>query len=204
MKSPVQNSQASKQMISIIRLLLFIVVFCSSHISNSLAATGDELIVIESLVNVRAGPTTDAESLIRLSEGRKVTEIQRQNNWIEVETNRDDVKTGWIHKSLLSKITTTQNTSSPTRFDEFLQRFNDHNEVIEKQNGVIYFTEAADKGNHEIEVVATQAWISSTIETRNNSLSEIFKMWSDVVPVGSSISVQVVDEQGERYTLMLR
>lgn len=203
MESRIQNLQTGKQIISAVRLTLFVAAF--SYTYNSVAATGDELIVTESIVNVRAGPSTDAEPLIKLLKDRKVTEIQRQDNWVEVETHRDDIKTGWIHKSLLrKKAAATQNTSSPTRFDHFMQRFNDYNEIIKKQNGIIYFTEAKDKGKGEIEVIATQAWISGDSEMRNAELHEIFKLWSDVVPVGSSISVHVLDEQGEQYMLMMR
>jgi len=204
MESPIKNSHKTKQATSVISLALCIAVFSPGYTSNSVAATADELIIIESIVNVRAGPSKEAEVLVKLSKDRKVTEIQRQNNWVEIETHRDDVKTGWIHKSLLGKAAATQNTSSPTRFDHFMQRFNDHNEVIKKQNGVIYFTEAKDKGNGQIDLIATQAWISSNIEMRDTVLNEIFKLWSDVVPVGSSVSVHVLDVQGEQYTVMLR
>lgn len=184
--------------------MMLIAIFCLAYPDNSIALSGDILVVNESLVNVRSGPSNKAESVIKLKENRKVTEIQRQNNWVEVELHRDDINTGWIHSSLLSKASQTQNTSSPTRFDVFMQRFNDHNEVIKKQNGDIYFTKASHKGKGNIEVIATEVWLNKDMESRNNTLSEIFKMWSDVVPVGSSISVHVVDEHGERYTVMLR
>lgn len=172
---------------------------------NSIAATGDKLIITGDIVNLRAEPSTEADSPIKLLKDGKVTEIQRQNDWVEVETHRKDIETGWVHKSLLTKADLfSQNTSSPTRFDRFMQLFNDHNEVINKQNGVIYFTKVKHKGEGQLEVVASEAWLNIDNELRNNSLSKIFELWSDVTPVGSSISVRVFDEQGEQYTLMLR
>jgi uncharacterized protein YgiM (DUF1202 family) len=208
MERQIQNLEIKQQTIPFSLLMLFIIVFAIGYTANSVAAAGDELIVIESLVNVRSAPSNDSEPLLRLKQDRKVTEIQRQGNWVEVEMHRDGISTGWIHGSLLSKAETNtteaRNTISPTRFDNFMQRFNNHNEVIKKQHGEIYFTEAKSKSRSEIEVIATQAWINSDIEVRNNTLSEIFNLWSDVVPVGTSISVQVLDEQGEKYTIMLR
>jgi Bacterial SH3 domain len=196
-----KNTRELKQWLIAITLMT---VFYFGYINNSFAIAGDELLVNESLVNVRSGPSGEAEPLFRLKGGRIVIEIRRENNWIEVETNHEAHPTGWIHKTLLSKINVLENTSSPTRFDNFIQRFNEYNVSINNENGIIYFTEVREKNKKEIEVIATQAWISSTSETKNNSLSEIFKMWSDVVPVGSSISVHVLDEHGERYTVMLR
>ncbi len=204
MKSPIRNPLITNQGVTVIVLKLLIIAFCLGHLANSFAETGNKLIINESLVNMRAEPAGDAEILLKLSNGREVTEIQRQGNWIEIETHRDDVKTGWIHKSLLINATAKQNTTSPTRFDHFMQRYNEHKDDIRKQNGIIYFTEARHKGQGELELVATQDWLTSEMELQNNTLSEIFKLWSDVTPVGSSISIQVFDELGEKYTVMMR
>jgi uncharacterized protein YgiM (DUF1202 family) len=173
-------------------------------INNTIALPGDELIIIESLVNVRSGPTTDAESLFKMKGGRTVIEVQRERSWVEVETNREDYPTGWIHKSLLKKTNIVENTSSPTRFENFMRRFEDQNEFIKNDNGTVYFADAKNKGNGQIEVLATQNWLEADVKMKNESLSAVFKIWSDVTPVGKSISVQVVDEDGLRHTLMMR
>ena len=182
-------------------LITFLIIHYAGQV---LAEKGDELVVIKSLVNVRSGPSIDNEPLLKLNKDQKVIEIQRQKNWVEVALGHDDIKSGWMHKSLLGKEKKSENTTLPTRFDKFMQRFNDHNYVIKKQNGIIHFTKAKNKGKGDIELIATEAWINSNIETRNNSLSEIFKLWSKFVPVGSSISIQVLGEQGDQYTLMMR
>lgn len=191
---------------SVIEYQKLIIIFLISHIFivDATAKQGDQLFINARLVNMRAQPEKDAEVLLKLKRDRKVTEVQRKGNWVEIETHRDDVKTGWVHNSLLSKIVTTKNTASPTRFDKFMQRFDNHNETINKQNGIIYFSDAKNKGKGDIYLIATDAWINSNIQVRNNSLSEVFNFWSDVVPVGSSISIHVIDNKGEQYTVMLR
>jgi uncharacterized protein YgiM (DUF1202 family) len=182
-----------------------ITLICISYTSNSFAAAGDELKITGDIVNLRAGPSIGADLLIKLIKDRKVTEIQRQKDWIEIETHRKDIKTGWIHQSLLAKATTSSpNTSSPTRFDTFKQRFDDQNQVTKKQNGVIYFSAVKNKGQGQIEVIATEAWINAQREKRGTTMNTIFKLWSKVVPVGSSMSVRVFDERGEQHMVMVR
>lgn len=185
-------------------LKLLIMLLCLLFPLQSLAENGDKLVVIESLVNVRAAPTADSESLLKLKKGRNVIEMGRQNNWVKVELHRTDTPTGWIHQSLLDKSEKTEEKITLTSFDKFKQRFEDQNEVIKKQNAIINFTEVTHKENGDIELLATEYWLNSDIEKRNTSLSEVFKLWSHYVPVGSSISIQVVDDEGERYTLMMR
>ena len=215
----VLDSQTSHEAIPVsalfqLRLRVHLFSFCLFFITSSFADTGDELIITGDIVNLRTGPSSYTEAPIKLSQGRKVIEIQRNGDWVEIETHRNDIKTGWVHESLVAKATATvtaitttkQNTtpSSTKRFKRFKQRFNDQNEVIKKQNGLIYFSEANDKGEGSIEVIATEAWLNAKREERGKSLNEIFKLWSDVVPVGSSMSVIVFDEQGEQHMVMLR
>ncbi|GEM_PF-1415351 len=209
METPVQCSQTDNRVTSDIPSLavclsILIHLLCLLYTSNSVAVAGDELIVTGSVVNLRAAPTTSADTRIKLLKDRKVTEIQRQDNWIEVETHRQDIKTGWIHESLLGKAALKQNTTSPTRFDRFKQRFNNHNELIKKQNGVIYFSEVQDKGQGQIEVIATEAWLKSQQDKRGTTMNSVFKLWGKFVPVGSSMSVRVFDKQGEQHMLMVR
>ena len=185
-------------------LKLPIILLCLSYTLPCLAEKGDELVVTKNLVNVRSEASLESEVLLRLEEGRNVIEIQRQKNWIKVALDLDDISYGWIHKSLLTKVVKQENKSSLINFEKFIQEFNDYKAVIKNQNGTIYFTKATHKEKGNIELLATQAWLNSSIEVRNNSLTDVFKLWTKFVSVGSSISVQVLDEQGERYTLMMR
>jgi len=184
--------------------MLLLVIACGSvAISNSYAATGDQLIITGDIVNLRTAPSTDAASPIKLLKDRKLIEIQRQGDWVEVKTNREDIKTGWVYKTLIKKIKKKE-SAEEKRFRIFKQRFNAYNENIRNQNGIPQFKEVIDKGEGTIHVIATEAWVATTHEARGASLTDVFKLWSDVVPVGSSLSVVVIDEQGEQHTMMLR
>ena len=190
--------------------LFIILTFGFLIIVNSFADIGDELVITGDIVNIRIGPSIDTDAMIKLLKDHKVIEIQRQEDWVEIETHRKDIKTGWVHESLVAKVTATttkppkQKTLSQRRFEHFMQGFNEYNEIIIKQNGALYFLEARDKGKGVIDVIATEAWLNAGREERGISLNEVFKLWSDVVPVGSPMSVIVFDEQGEQHMVMLR
>ncbi len=173
-------------------------------ISATYADTDDELIVTGDIVNLRAAPSIDAEVLLKLVKDNKVIELQHMDEWIEVNTQLNDIKTGWVHESLLARETAEQDTTSLKRFEQFKQHFDDQNEVINKQNGVVHFSDTNFKGEWSIEVIATQAWLNADLKQQQNTLSVIFKLWSDAVPIDSSLSVQVIDEQDKQYMLMLR
>lgn len=187
----------------IIQTLLLVFASGSVSISNSHAAAGDQLIITGNIVNLRTAPSTDAASPIKLLKDQKVTEIHRQGDWVEVKTNREDIKTGWIYKTLIRNLKKKE-SAEEKRFRIFKQRFNAYKENVRNQNGIPQFKEAIDKGEGTLHVIATEAWLATTHETRGVSLNEVFKLWSAVVPVGSSLSVIVLDEQGEQHTMMLR
>lgn len=185
-------------------LRLPIIFLCLSYTLPCLAEKGDELVVTKNLVNVRSEASIESEILLKLEKGRNVIEIQRQKNWVKVALYLDDISYGWIHKSLLTKVVKQENKLLVENSEKFIQEFNDRKADIKKQNGIIYFSKVTHKEKGNIELLATQAWLNSSIEVRNNSLTDVFKLWTKFVSVGSSVSVQVLDEQGERYTLMMR
>ena len=181
------------------RHMLFLLIACGSmSTSNSYAATGDQLIITGDVVNLRTAPSTDAATPIKLLKDRQVIEIQRQGDWVEVKTNREDIKTGWVYKTLIARVKQKE-SAEEKRFRIFKQRFTAYN-----QNGIPNFKDAIDKGAGTIHLIATGVWLAKTHEARGEPLNEIFKLWSDVVPVGSSLSVIVLDEQGQQHSVMLR
>ena len=70
---------------------------------NILAAPGDYLYVQAEVVNMREGPSTKHPVVLMLLEGHKLLELQRQGEWVEVDTGRTGGKTGWIHSSFIGK-----------------------------------------------------------------------------------------------------
>ncbi len=88
METSTQYPQTVNQMTSgsLARFLsMCILSFCISYTNNSIAVTGDKLIIIGDIVNIRAEPSSNADSLIKLLKDREVTEIQRQHNRVKLK-----------------------------------------------------------------------------------------------------------------------
>jgi Bacterial SH3 domain len=69
----------------------------------ALAAQGDPLVVTGDVVNVRAGPESNAPILRQVDRDAEAVELARQGNWVQVRLpDRDTV--GWIHGSLLATV----------------------------------------------------------------------------------------------------
>ncbi len=176
-------------------------------VSLASAETGDALVITANIVNLRSAPTTEADVLIKLLKGKQVMEIQRQAEWVNIETGREDIKTGWVHQSLVNKVVQKESpreNPADKRFKIFLQKFNDYNDAIRQKNDIVYFTAVKNNGAGSINVIATQAWLEMDHAARGIALNEVFKLWRDVTPVGSAMSIVVLDEQGEQHMLMLR
>ena len=181
------------------------------QVGNSFAGTGDELVITGDIVNFRTAPSINAEITAKLPRGSKLIEIQRQGEWVEVETGRKDIKTGWVHETLIFNILETQTKSEHEatlprdNFNKFMQTFNDQKERITDQVGAVYFANARFKNEVSIDLIATDAWLNAGIEERHNALSKVLDIWSGVNPDANSILVRVYDVQGEQHmTMMLR
>ncbi len=76
------------------------------------AAEGDPLSVSKQNVNVRAGPSTNAEILLTINAGEPMIEVATKGEWFFVEfTNLG--KTGWIYGPLLDPPGTVSATPAP-------------------------------------------------------------------------------------------
>jgi len=59
-------------------------------------------------------------------------------------------------------------------------------------------------GNNNIQITATDAWLNLPRTDRENSLSDVFEIWSETVGNDLSIMVYIVDKNGDRFMTMLR
>ncbi len=84
------------------RLASFALAFCLLLGVPVLAAPGDTLVVIGDGVNVRFGPSTDAHIRMQVYRNQRVKELQREGDWVRVETVGGGGQEGWIHGSLLA------------------------------------------------------------------------------------------------------
>jgi uncharacterized protein YgiM (DUF1202 family) len=89
--------------------ILLLVVLLASVITT-LAAPGDTLYVKGNNVRVRKAPSVKAPILRQVHYGYVVIEIERKGEWVKVSIAQSEVKTGWIHRSLLEKVPKSDGT----------------------------------------------------------------------------------------------
>ncbi len=78
---------------------IFIAVFALSFSSAANATPGDILIARENGLEVFDAPSSAAQVLITLDEGRKLKELKREGPWIKVIIYGELGKDGWVHSS---------------------------------------------------------------------------------------------------------
>jgi hypothetical protein len=84
-------------------------------------------------VNFRSEGSRNSAVTTKLPRALKLVKIQPQGDWMEVETGRKDIKTGWTHGSSLSRTTETKNASEQ-RAAPSVNLFNKFKPLFDKQD----------------------------------------------------------------------
>jgi len=195
--------------------LLYLLALCFLLPFTAKAGPGDELVIVSSLVNMRAGPSMDEQVILRLAQDRRLVEIRRSGNWVEVYTDSTKTASGWVYSSLVGSveqdISTTEKDAGlaqsrvvNTVFELFLLAFAELNERIRRENGTDYFLNASELGNGSIQVTASEVWLQKSMQEKQEDLVEIFEIWAAAVEEGMSISVDIIDGDGDKSMSMLR
>ena len=193
--------------LSQIKLLLS--AFLLGYLANSFASPGDSLVISGDLVNFRTAPSTNSAISTKLPRGTRLIEIQRQGEWVEVKTGREDIKTGWVHGSLLYSARETTKADgqyaapSLNLFNKFKPLFEKQKENIKNQAGDNYFANARFVNESTIGVIATEAWLVSASEERQTALGKVLDIWNKVNPDANAIIVRVYDLLGEQHMMMI-
>lgn len=174
--------------------------------STANAAPGDELVIIDTIVNLREQPSTDAKILLKLAQDRRLIEIRREGEWVEVYTDRDDIGAGWVHASLLALLpdynTAVINHTEP--FRQFMEAFTRLNASWEQQFGDPLFTGIDEYINHRIKITATSKWLQTDQKQREQMLTTLFDLWGKTVAPGQSIEITIMTPDGTPTMSMFR
>lgn len=181
-------------------LLVFVLPFAVG------ASPGDDLVITGVIVNLRKQPTTEAEILLKLARDRRVVEIKREGDWVEIYTERDDISIGWVHGSLVAPVpdnhTAVVNHSGS--YHRFIESFNKLNEDWKLLDCSLPFVKVDEYTNNRIRIIATSAWLQTDQTQREQAVAALFKLWGQAVGSGLSAEVVVVDATGEPYMSMFR
>ena len=85
---------------------IFLAVFVLLFSLAAKAATGDTLSAVVNGVNVYDAPSTAAQLIMKLDQGRKLKELRREGPWIKVIIYGELGKDGWVHSSSVAPLST--------------------------------------------------------------------------------------------------
>lgn len=185
-------------------------IFCLSF-SPAMAIPGDTMVITGNVVNLRQGPSTSYPVLMKLRKNQKIIEIQRAEDWVEIDTGRKDISSGWIYARLLKKTVDNQDTdgseygaTTDPLFGLFKLAFAELNEKLLKQSGKSYFSSVDNPGNRIVRLTASDAWFNTPRPERNAILEEIFLIWCAAVGDGIPVTVEIVDKEGNKLMSKFR
>lgn len=174
-----------------------------SFLPVAFAGRGDTLIITGNTVNLRAQPSTSADVIKQLGQMSKLIEISRFEEWVEVTTIESNHDYGWIHQSLLSSIEGIPLTfPESSQFEEFKSRYISLLKGYKDESGIELFSviELIDTGS--VQLIATDDWFGLEQQKRDKYLTEVFDLWRKFVETGISVSVEIIDSNGEQHMLM--
>jgi len=174
--------------------------------SQVIAKPGDELVTTSAIVNLREQPSMESNILLKLAQDRRLIEIKRVDNWVEVYTDRADIGTGWVHASLVAPLPDykTAVSNHTDQFIRFMESYNKMNASWGQQYGNPPFISVDEYTNRRIRITATTEWLQSDQAQREQMLSTLFDHWGDAVGPGLSMEIIVIDPDGAPMMSMFR
>lgn len=186
--------------IKIIPWLLLVAAF------KLLAAPGDDLIITDKLVNLRDQPSTDAKVLLKLGQDRRLIEIRREGEWVEVYTDRDDIGSGWVHASLVAPLPDhdTPMVNHTRSYDRFIEQYKKISADWQQLHGNEPFARMDEYINYRIKLVASEAWLKIPQAERDEILTTLFDLWSKSAGNEQSIEIVILLPDGTPTMSMFR
>lgn len=170
------------------------------------AAPGDDLIIIDKVVNLREQPSTDAKVLLKLGQDRRLVEIHREGEWVEVYTDRDDIGSGWVHTTLVAPLPNqdTPLINHSRAYDRFIEKFNTISADWQQKHGNPPFSRMDEFINQRIKLVASETWLQTPQAERDEMLKNLFDLWSQSVGNEQSIEIVILLPDGTPTMSMFR
>jgi uncharacterized protein YraI len=172
------------------------------------AATGDiHRVTNADVVNLRAGPSNEANVRGNVERGDEVIELTRDGSWIGVRVLRTGEE-GWVFGDLVEPVARTTLGIEGERAEEivedvgFLRLSESFNRLIRDINanlGYPVVQEVAQPESDLLRVVPSHEWlINGSREAHLMAAAAIYQMWKNHQD-GAPVRLQMADEQGRDY-----
>jgi hypothetical protein len=172
------------------------------------AATGDTHRVVAERVNLRAGPSDDANVRSQVMQGEQVLELRREGGWYGVRVLRTGEE-GWIFADLIEPVGTTTldggggggegGPAGGAGFADLSRDFDRLMGQLARRYGFALFDGVRQADGATLEATLTPAWLrAGSADEHLLAAIAIYQMWKnhqDSAPV----RVLVLEPGGERY-----
>ncbi|MEK0082500.1 SH3 domain-containing protein [Benzoatithermus flavus] len=171
--------------------------------SPVMAATGDTLRVVGERVNLRAGPSDDANVRTQVMQGEQLLELRREGNWYGVRVLRTGEE-GWIFGNLVEPVAAStlgggEAVVAHAGFQELSRDFDRLMGVLAQRYGFPLFEKVHQAGNNTLEVTLTPQWLRAGSDDEHLlAATAIYQMWKNHQN-STPVRVVVLDPQGKRY-----
>ena len=172
-------------------------------ISPVSATTGDTLRVVGERVNLRAGPSDDANVRSQILQGEQVLELRRDGNWYGVRALRTGEE-GWMFGNLLEPLTPTTLVPQPVRipsagFGELAPDFDRLLGNLAQRYGFPLFESVRQEGDNELRLTLSPQWLrAGSADEHLLAAAAAYEMWKNHQN-GAPVVVEMVEPGGKRY-----
>ncbi len=171
------------------------------------AAVGDTHRVVGERVNLRAGPSDDANVRTQVLQGESLLELQREGNWLGVRVLRTGEE-GWIFGDLVENTGTSTlgggaGGVAEAGFGDLSRDFDRLMGVVAQRYGFPLFERVNQAGGDDsLEVTASEGWLrAGSRDEHLLAATAIYQMWKNHQD-SRPVRVTVLDPQGARYIII--
>jgi hypothetical protein len=152
----------------------------------ALAATGDTHRVVGERVNLRAGPSDNANVRAQITQGEELLELRRDGNWVGVRVLRTGEE-GWIFSDLVQPVATSTLGGGPgapapatAGFGDLSRDFDRLMGQLTQRYGFSLFDRIHQAGGDTLEVTLTPQWLRAGSDDEHLlAAAAIYQMWKN-------------------------
>lgn len=167
---------------------------------SAVASTGDIYRVTGEKVNLRAGPSNEADVRTTVEAGDELIELQKRGSWLGVRMLGTGNE-GWIYEGLVEQISQSllREGATAVPFEELSEGFASLLETINNHLGYRLVDRVERIENNTLRVIPTQEWLLyASREAHLMAALALYQMWKNHQD-GRPVSLLMVDPQNENY-----
>jgi Bacterial SH3 domain len=168
------------------------------------AATGDTHRVVGERVNLRAGPSDDANVRTQVVQGEELLELARDGSWYGVRVLRTGEE-GWIFGDLIAPVATTTlgggggASAATAGFGELSRDFDRLMGQLAQRHGFPLFDQVRQLDGTTLEATLTPDWLrAGSADEHLLAATAIYQMWKNHQN-SAPVRVLVLEPDGDRY-----